>query len=283
MGKGLLALLIIGGTITVVSAIIILIVIYYNKVLKKTYEKVSDAELIRLIGQLGAVDSKQIAARTSLTKSEVSMRLNSLSMYSAVQTLYNSMGSALYQVKGNIPDINQIYNIEGLSPQETVQIIVNATGESEITLAQLMVVFDLPLKEAYKKLKELVKQGVLSVSYSSSWRKVYTATNIQPNTIHTQQPNNQNQNPPITVHQLAAPKEEERLRIPDADVLQLAIDNDGRITPILLCAEKRISLKEAKEALDDLYDHGAFTIDVDEDSGSIEYWLRDKKLIKKKG
>lgn len=282
MGKGLLALLIVGGTLTFVVLMIVLIVIYYNKALKKTYEKVSDAELIRLISQLGAVDSKQIAARTSLTKSEVSMRLNSLSMYSSVQTLYNSMGFALYQVKGNIPDINQIYSMEGLSPQDTVQTVVNATGETEITLAQLIVVYDLPLKEGYKKLKELVKQGVLTVSYSSSWRKIYTATNIQPNTIHFQQPITQKQDSSKIIHQLAAPKEEERLRIPDADVLQLAIDNDGRITPILLCAEKRISLQEAKEALDHLYDHGAFTIDVDEDSGSIEYWLRDKKLIKKK-
>ncbi|MCP4442518.1 MAG: hypothetical protein GY810_26730 [Aureispira sp.] len=278
----MLKALIIGGIIMLPILLIILIVAYYNNVTKRTYKNLSDAELIRLIQQLGVVKGKGIAAHTALTKSEASTRISILGMYGIIQTLYDSSGVQMYQVKDTLPQTNQIYNLEGLSPQDVVKTIVTNTGVPEVTVAQLIILFDLNHKNARKTLKELVKQGVLTVSYSSSWRKIYTATHIPENLNPLQNPITHKRSTPPIIHQLDAPKQEERIRIPDADVLQLAIDNDGRITPILLCAEKRISLQEAKEALDSLYDHGAFTIDVDEDSGSIEYWLRDKKLIKKK-
>jgi len=70
-----------------------------------------------------------------------------------------------------------------------------------------------------------------------------------------------------------------KIKIPDADVIQLAIQNKGKLTPTLLCLKKQIPIHEAKLKLENLYEQGAFVIDVNEDSYVMEYHLTDKTLF----
>jgi hypothetical protein len=75
--------------------------------------------------------------------------------------------------------------------------------------------------------------------------------------------------------------EDGRIALNDADLLQLAIEKNGCLTPAIICLEKKIPLDDAQDLLDELYEKGAFYLEVDEKDGTIEYRLRETKLYKK--
>jgi len=58
-----------------------------------------------------------------------------------------------------------------------------------------------------------------------------------------------------------------------------SIEYKGRLTPALLCLKLKISIEEAQIKLDDLYEQGAFIMDVNEKEALVEYHLRDKNLL----
>ncbi|CAA6804022.1 MAG: Unknown protein [uncultured Aureispira sp.] len=68
-------------------------------------------------------------------------------------------------------------------------------------------------------------------------------------------------------------------KFPDADVLKVAIEQKGRLTPTLLCLKLRISIEEGQIKLDDLYEQGAFMMDVNQRGAVVEYHLRDRSLL----
>ncbi|GAB4114967.1 MAG: hypothetical protein OHK0057_33600 [Thermoflexibacter sp.] len=66
--------------------------------------------------------------------------------------------------------------------------------------------------------------------------------------------------------------------ITDADVISVAVQSKGKITPAALCLKLNISIDEAKKKLDELYKKEIFEIDVTE-TGTVTYYLSDKDLL----
>lgn len=66
--------------------------------------------------------------------------------------------------------------------------------------------------------------------------------------------------------------------ITDADVISVAVQSKGKVTPAALCLKLNISIDEAKKKLDELYKKEIFEIDVTE-TGTVTYLLSDKDLL----
>lgn len=76
----------------------------------------------------------------------------------------------------------------------------------------------------------------------------------------------------------AAPLRQAAKAVSDAEVIQLALQAGGRLTPALLCLKANISIDEAKAKLDELYRKDVFAVDVTE-SGSMAYIVHDRDLL----
>ncbi len=66
--------------------------------------------------------------------------------------------------------------------------------------------------------------------------------------------------------------------LPDAEVIQLAVANGGRLTASALCLKANVSVDEAKAKLDELYKKEIFVLDVS-DTGTLTYSLTDRDLL----
>ncbi|MCP4442517.1 MAG: hypothetical protein GY810_26725 [Aureispira sp.] len=243
---------------------------------KKTLDKLSDSDLLQLIYSLkNPINSKKVAANSTLTIAEARNRLQLLMLCGAVYANQDGAGNVRdYSQKGLAPNIKAPLNSEELSSPEIGKKLVQYIKSGDVHAGQIAILLNLPILEAEQLLKKLAKDGVVKTSYGKGFRKIYTLTAL----------NYTENNHPIEQEQvlLDTVSLDERIKILDADIIDLAAQHDGRITPLLLCTTKRIPLAEAKIALDELYDHGAFFIDADYENGTLEYWLRDKSIIKKK-
>ncbi|MCP4439420.1 MAG: hypothetical protein GY810_10810 [Aureispira sp.] len=270
--EGLIVIGVILGIWLYTFLLVLFIYKYYNKQAAKTQDKISDAEILQLVYRANHfLTADQLASVSPLTKKESKTRLTQLSMQKALRRLHGNTGFNVYQLQQDVPlSPPQEVDLEKLSEQEIVSIILDQVQDYQVTPAQLSVIFGLDIKSARKLLKRLRTHGLVTINYTKGFQRIYVI----------KQP--LNANPPKLKNLIAAPilKDLERIKIPDADVLDIAIQNKGRITPSVLCVAKRIPLEEAKIKLDKLYEQGAFHIDVDEKEGTIAYLLRDSKLYK---
>jgi predicted transcriptional regulator len=177
-------------------------------------------------------------------------------------------------------------DIQQLSDREIVKQILVHARDYQVTVAELVVIFDIDIYEAKALLKRLLKSQLVSrlrkgvqhiyVINRSIQQQHYVSGQNRGNTSLKQQLEE--------VQKIALPSTPEptveRIKIPDADVIQLAIEHDGRLTPTLLCLKHKISIEEAKQKLEMLYEQGTFVVDVDESNYVMGYQLRDKSLLK---
>jgi predicted transcriptional regulator len=160
---------------------------------------------------------------------------------------------------------------------EIVDAVLEYSDDYQITIAELVVVFGIEVEAAKQILKRLEKSGLVK----RLWKGISLIYVVKDPLMKA--------SPKLGIPKGASKiklsknnkllQEQVKIKIPDADVLKLAIEHKGRLTQTLLCLKLRISIEEAQIKLDDLYEQGAFIMDVNQKDALVEYHLRDKNLL----
>ena len=276
----MLETLIVAGTFLYIGGILGL-VYWAAKRRKKTHAetqyKFSDAEIFKLMTKSNHfLTAEQLAAMSPLTEKEAKARLMHLSMQRVIRRFYDAAAPAksIFQLKEEVPLINSLpAKIHNLNEQEIVDIILMHVDDYQVTIAELVVVFGIDIYAAKQLIQRLRKHGLVT-TLRKGLEHVYAIR--QP--LGLKKPKLRTTLKKKDIGKLAIP-EQGRIKIPDADIIQLAIENDGKLTPTLLCLKKKIPINEAKIILEDLYEEGAFIMDLDETNYIMEYRLRDNSLL----
>jgi len=253
---------------------------YYRSQQEKTKHKFSDAEIFKLMARANHfLTDKQLAAVSPLDIKEAKNRLMHLSMQGILRRFNDGGVNSVYQLKEELPEHKSLpISIQGLSDRQIVDVALKYSDDYQITIAKLVVVFGIDVVEAKNVLKRLTKSGLVTRLWKGMSIIYVIKDPIQQSTPRLKTPG-------LKIPSLAAnmgtviPEQQGKLKIPDADVLSLAIENKGRLTVTFLCLKLNISMNEAKIKLEELYDQGVFIMDVDEGNGVLEYQLRDKSLL----
>lgn len=239
--------------------------------------KLSDADLFKMMTQANHfLTVEQLVASSSLDKKEAKSRLMHLGYQGVLRSYYDSSGTgkAIYQLKEEVPLIASIRsNISTFSEKEIIEMILLHVDDYQVTVAELVVIFGIDIYEAKALIQRLKKS-----SHISTLRKGLKYIYVINQSIRLKEPKLRTTSKKSELQKIKIPSQE-RIKIPDADVIQLAIDHDGKLTPTLLCLKKKISIDEAKQKLEELYEQGAFVMDVDEENYVMEYRLRDRSLL----
>jgi predicted transcriptional regulator len=239
--------------------------------------KLSDADLFKMMTQANHfLTVEQLVASSSLDKKEAKARLLHLGYQGVLRSYYDSSGTgkAIYQLKEGVPLIASIRsNISTFSEKEIIEMILLHVDDYQVTVAELVVIFGIDIYEAKALIQRLKKSG-----HISTLRKGLKYIYVINQSIRLKEPKFRTSSRKSELQKIQIPSEV-RIKIPDADIIQLAIDHDGKLTPTLLCLKKKISIDEAKQKLEELYEQGAFVMDVDEKNYVMEYRLRDRSLL----
>lgn len=252
----------------------------YRKNYESTQHKFPDAEVFKLMSRANHfLTAQQLAAVSPLDLSEASSRLAYLSMYGAIKGYTDGTGvQSVFQLKEELPEDDVLpISIEGLTDQQIIDAVLSYSDDYQITIAELSVVFGLNINEAGEILKRLKKSGLVK-PYWQGFERIFVVSS----NLNGAMPTFNNRKDLTTIGKIAIPTNRERIKIPDADVLSLAIQHDGRLTPALVCLKLEIPLTDAKAKLEDLHDQGALWLDVDEKNAVIEYHLSDTSLLPEK-
>lgn len=272
--------LIIGGF--VLYLLFIIGIVYWAKNRLKgqhagSQHKLSDADLFKMMTQANHfLTVEQLVASSSLDKKEAKARLMHLGYQGVLRSYYDSggTGKAIYQLKEEVPLITSIRsNVSTLSEKEIIEMILLHVDDYQVTVAELVVIFGIDIYEAKALIQRLKKSG-----HISTLRKGLKYIYVINQSIRLKEPKFRTSSRKSELQKIQIPSEG-RIKIPDADVIQLAIDHEGKLTPTLLCLKKKISIDEAKQKLEELYEQGAFVMDVDEENYVMEYRLRDRSLL----
>ncbi len=246
---------------------------------------IKDAELFQLIHKMNHfINAEQLAEATGVEVKMAKRHLSYLHQYGALQTFYNASGTStgVYQLAEDVPlEAIPKMDVAQMSDQEVITTILQYSSDYQLTTAELVVIFDIDIYKAKALIKRLSKSKKVSflvkgteVIYviSPDFRHLHPSAELAENNIKEALQG---------IRDRAIPKwtTTERIKIPDADVIQLAIEHDGRLTPTLLCLKRKISIEEAKQRLEELYEQGTFVMDVDETNFVMQYQLRDKSLL----
>lgn len=268
------------GPIGFTFSIYFIIMTYYKSQYKKSKHKFSDADVFKLMARANHfLTAQQLAAVSDLNKKEAANRLAYLSTQGIIRKFQDGGGTRLvYQLKEELPEEASLpISIEGLTEGEIIDAVLRYSDDYQITIAELVVVFGLEIEAAKQVLKRLRKSGLVkrlwkgfSLIYVVKDPLVKTKPKLEDSKVASKMklPTN---------NKLL--QEQVKLKIPDAEVLQLAIKHKGRLTPALLCLKLKISMEEAQVKLDDLYEQGAFIMDINQKEALVEYHLRDKNLL----
>lgn len=276
--KLLILIAILGVTIGMVGLIMYAVKAYYKTIYEATEDKATDADIFKIMEKSNHfITEEQLAAVTDLTKKEAASRLGILAMAGTLRRYYDANGSmkGVYQLIESVPLFDSLpAELDGLTEDEIVSVILLHVDDYQVTVAELVVIFGINVSEAQDLLNRLKKAGKLNTLFNQSFRRIYVINK----SLYASTPVLKEAPRKRKRTQLAIPTQE-KIKIPDADVLQLAIEYDGRLTPTLVCIKLQVSMDEAKIKLENLHEQGVFEIAIDEENALLEYQLRDRTLL----
>ncbi|WP_052599076.1 hypothetical protein [Aureispira sp. CCB-QB1] len=278
--KVLALVVLIGIIIFMVALIYYAVKAHYQKVYNDTKHKATDADIFKIMAQSNNfITEKQLATATDLTEKEATSRLAYLAMSGALRRYYDANGSmkGVYQLIERVPLFDSLpAELFGLSEDEIISVILSHVNDYQITIAELVVIFGINVLDAKALLRRLTKAKKVNVLYNQSFQQIYVINQ----SLHTAAP---------VLRKLPAKKDklslelsqQQKIKIPDAAMLKLAIEHDGRLTPTLVCVKLQVSMDEAKLKLENLHEQGVFEVAIDEQNAMIEYQIRDRSLLDK--
>lgn len=230
-----------------------------QKILAKTH----DTELLKLIYSLkNPISPEKVKDESPLVLSEIRNRLRLLMMCGAIHPIQEANGNIKsYSKKNPLPQIETAFKHKELSTQEIKSLLEEHLQSSDLHTGQIAVLFHLRILEAEKLLNQWAKEGLVQISYYKGFHKLYTLNN----------------SPLASV----IPAEDivdinNCRKIDQKAIAYIANENKGIITPLLLGRDQKISLPEAKIALDNLTELGVLRKEADYYIGTIEYRINAK-------
>jgi ribosomal protein S25 len=250
---------------------------YYRKHYRSTKHKISDATIFKLMAKANRfLSQEQLAAVSSLTEKEAGKHLMHLSLEGSIKGFQDGGGKSVYCLMEVLPEEDVFpISIEGLNDQQILDQVLLYSDDYQLTVAELVVVFGLDVAEAKIVLKRLKKSGLVSTLWRGFTRIHVIVKSLQQGTPKLTVPIPLKQQTKIRI------SNQDRIKIPDADVISLAVEYKGRLTPTLLCLKMKIPIQEAKIKLEELYEQDVFLMQVDDENALLEYQLRDKSLFSK--
>ncbi|TAE09283.1 MAG: hypothetical protein EAZ95_16225 [Bacteroidetes bacterium] len=164
-------------------------------------------------------------------------------------------------------ECNALINAK-ITNQEVMRIAREYNGRLSVgVLAQKT---KLDFTEAERKLYIMLSEGIFHHEYDDNYQPVFVLNPSLPTRTASDS--------------LPAPTRHEHLGVPasvvsDGEVIQIAVQNQGRITASMLCMKTKIQFEEAKGTLELLQRKGVFEAEVNE-NGTIIYTLPDWELLK---
>ncbi|MEH0156615.1 hypothetical protein V6R21_20870 [Limibacter armeniacum] len=152
--------------------------------------------------------------------------------------------------------------LKKISNTEVIDIIRQHNGQ--IGIEDFVSSTGLSREDAKYKLSAMLSQRILSIEYNDRFETVYALSDIVKSALY-------DVNSTFYAYKRALHS------IPDAEVIRIAVEQHGRVTPASLCFKANISADEAKVRLEELYQKGIFELDVTE-NGTLCYQLTDKDL-----
>ncbi len=278
MPKELAVLFILCSTLATTFGLIWAIYAYYKRQALLTKHKFSDAAIFSLMTRANHfLTPEQLTAVAPLTLAEAKMRLTHLHAEGVLRQYGSTSGAKIvYQLREVLPTSNDLpINIDSLNNTEIMASIEQYSADYEVTAAELVIIFGIDIYEAKQLLKRLQKANLLTRLLSKKGF-IYAVKNPilqgKPKVISTQL------DTPI-LQQKVALNTLSKIKIPDATVIDLAIQYQGKLTPTLLCVKLKISLEEATQKLEELQEQGAFVLDINDKNSLIEYHLRNQDLL----
>jgi hypothetical protein len=126
----------------------------------------------------------------------------------------------------------------------------------------------LDFTEAERKLYIMLSEGIFHHEYDENYQPVFVLNASLP--THTV---------PDSLPTYREPMGVPMSVVSDGEVIQIAVQNQGRITASMLCMKAKIQFEEAKAMLELLQRKGVFEAEVNE-NGTIIYTLPDWEILK---
>lgn len=262
-------------TIFSVIATVAMMKAYYNGTYNETKQQVSDADIFKLMAKANHfLTAEQLAAITPLSKKQADKRLNRLALDQTLRRFQDGSGLRhVFQLREELPEDDVLpISIKGLTEHQIVEAVMAYSDDYQITTPALTVVFGITVEEAKVVLKRLKRAGLVRTLWKGMSRIYVVKDAIRKQTPKLEIPD--------TYGKTVLPQEQiARIKIPDADILNLAIEHKGRLTVGLVCLKLKVPIVVAEQKLQTLYDQGAFFMEVEQEVGVVEYHLRDVNLL----
>lgn len=119
--------------------------------------------------------------------------------------------------------------------------------------------------EASRKLYLMLSEGVFRYEYDDNYLPVFALSNVVKRALDNPSENDLSFNylPP---------------RLTDRDVINIALETDGRVSPTSLCVKGDVNIDEARTLLERLHAKGVFDVEI-KDNGNLVYILNDLDLL----
>lgn len=153
--------------------------------------------------------------------------------------------------------------LQKITNTEVIDLIHQHSGQ--IRIDDFISSTGLSREDAKYKLSSMLSQRILTIEYNERFETVYALSDIVKNVLLDAKSS-------LFAYKRAA------MSIPDAEVIRIAVQGDGRISAASLCLKANISADKAKEKLEELYQKGIFQVDVS-DNGTVIYFLNDIELM----
>ncbi|GAA4842079.1 hypothetical protein [Algivirga pacifica] len=152
-----------------------------------------------------------------------------------------------------------------ISNTEVIELIRKHRGQ--IGMEEFVRATGLSKEDAKYKLSSMLTQRILTIEYNERFETVYALSDIVKSTLYD-------------VNSSYEAYKKTLKHITDAEIIRIALENKGRISPSVLCVKGKVSFDSAKDRLEELHEKGVMYMDVS-DKGSIYYTLVDMDLFGK--
>ncbi|GAB4338674.1 MAG: hypothetical protein OHK0038_17470 [Flammeovirgaceae bacterium] len=238
---------------------------------KKSFDKLSDAQILHLFTKHGALDSKKLSKLTNLSRMEAYVRLTMLNNQGATKTVYDNYGYSAYVLKHEAHASESIPSKPSEPLSEEDMLLIAAKTKSEINAINICLHTNLPYSEAKNEIKKWKDKGLLKTLYTSDMMsKTYILNKNIPEHILLKAAN---------VLSTQTKSKYSNTTLSDSEIITLAVHEKGRLTATSLCLKKNIPIEVAQQQLERLHEKQVFEI-VISDKGVVEYHLMDESLLR---
>lgn len=241
-----------------------IIALVYRNAINTTRETywISDGGILDLMDQQPdkLLSASQLSMLGDMSKAQARARLTKLSMFGLVKR-FSSGVTPYYGLKQPLPDQQEIIRVHSSLGFEDLMRLFEET-DFRITLTDLVYRTDLSAEEARKEIRRFKRDKIIQAVRDPRGKTSYILG-----------PDYRDQSVPVEEVQPDPREAEDRLELLDLDVIEYAMQHEGKISPTELKVWKGIEHQEAVDLLEQLREKRFFDV-IENDAGYPEYLLK---------